>query len=449
MPRRRAHARGREPRAIDPSFGVRLRALRLSRGMTQAELAGRDLTKGFISLLETGRARASLGSVEVLAERLGTRVTDLIGGPATGSQKDRELDLLLAEQAVAAGRAAVALELARRVARRSDGGQRARAQRLEGRALLALARAGDALLPLKKSLATSRALGDLALELQVLYDLATAHGRQGHLGEALGLALECERGVRTGKTRDRAFELKLLTLISGLYASHGDVGSAIAVTERARQLATEIADPLALGQLYAESAFARREQGDLDGALADARRSLEIYEEVGRESMVACAWNNVGWIHIQRGEYERAADAIARAERSARERRDGTVLVLATATRAELNLARGRLADAITLADRVAASPDAATSIRGDALLIRAKALAARKAPLREVRAAFAAALRAIQNEPRLVRAHAHQAFADALAARGDLAGALDQTRRALLASGAGGRQVPPGAQAS
>lgn len=61
-------------------FGVRLRAVRLERGMTQerlAELAGRDRT--YISQAERGLCNPSLSTISKLAEVLGVKKSDLLG----------------------------------------------------------------------------------------------------------------------------------------------------------------------------------------------------------------------------------------------------------------------------------------------------------------------------------------------------------------------------------
>ena len=52
---------------MDPGVGLRVRELRIAREMTQADLAAKDFTKGFISLLENGRTRVSLRAAEILA----------------------------------------------------------------------------------------------------------------------------------------------------------------------------------------------------------------------------------------------------------------------------------------------------------------------------------------------------------------------------------------------
>jgi transcriptional regulator with XRE-family HTH domain len=52
------------------SLGERIRARRKELGLTQTQLGGTDLTKGFISLVEKGRAKPSLETLLLLAERL-------------------------------------------------------------------------------------------------------------------------------------------------------------------------------------------------------------------------------------------------------------------------------------------------------------------------------------------------------------------------------------------
>ena len=53
------------------SLGQRIRHLRQSRGLTQSELGGGQLSKSFISLLEKDRTRPSLNTLLLIARRLG------------------------------------------------------------------------------------------------------------------------------------------------------------------------------------------------------------------------------------------------------------------------------------------------------------------------------------------------------------------------------------------
>ena len=61
------------------SLGQRIRELRQTRGLTQSQLGGEDLSKSFISLLEKDRTQPSLETIVLLARRLGTSVDALLG----------------------------------------------------------------------------------------------------------------------------------------------------------------------------------------------------------------------------------------------------------------------------------------------------------------------------------------------------------------------------------
>jgi transcriptional regulator with XRE-family HTH domain len=69
-------------------FGARLRELRISRGMTQAELAQRaSVTTSHVWKLESGGSAAGIDVVERLAKALGAPVADLLpsDSPATAA----------------------------------------------------------------------------------------------------------------------------------------------------------------------------------------------------------------------------------------------------------------------------------------------------------------------------------------------------------------------------
>jgi tetratricopeptide (TPR) repeat protein len=61
------------------SLGQRIRQLRQTRGLTQSQLGGAELSKSFISLLEKDRTQPSLETIVLLARRLETSVDALLG----------------------------------------------------------------------------------------------------------------------------------------------------------------------------------------------------------------------------------------------------------------------------------------------------------------------------------------------------------------------------------
>ncbi len=61
------------------SLGTRIRELRQSRGFTQTQLGGTELSKSFISLVERDRTRPSVETLTLISRRLGTSVDALLG----------------------------------------------------------------------------------------------------------------------------------------------------------------------------------------------------------------------------------------------------------------------------------------------------------------------------------------------------------------------------------
>src|SRR5437868_15380845 len=62
--------------------GARIRSLRTAKGLTQAQLAEPNYTKAYISMLESGRTRASMKALEHIAATLGVKPADLLRGQA-------------------------------------------------------------------------------------------------------------------------------------------------------------------------------------------------------------------------------------------------------------------------------------------------------------------------------------------------------------------------------
>jgi transcriptional regulator with XRE-family HTH domain len=415
---------------IDPGFGRRVHQLRAQRGLTQQQLAGGDFTKAFISHIEHGRTRVSLRAAEIFAGRLGVDVRELMA-PQGGGDARAELALVVAEAHIARRAYDDALRAARAIGSGLADRYRARARRVEGLALLETGRARQAIAPLRDAVRTFSALGLADLAARATYDLGYAHASLDEPGEAASLLVECERALTTGDVVDKTLELKVHSLLAGVFARTGDYASADLQAERATRLADDVVDERALDTLYASLIATRRAQGDLEGALTYARKALQLHERHGRESEAFHAWNNLAWIHIERGQYTRAEDALAKAERLRKERHVGELGQLRV-TRAKLELERGRPARALELAAEAADDPNLRVWARAQALFIGARATDANRASTARVREAFDRALRVFADQPARKRAAVHEAYAEALAARGMSAAAYREAQEAL-----------------
>jgi tetratricopeptide (TPR) repeat protein len=400
--------------------------------MTQAQLAGPDFSKGFISLLETGRTRVSLRAAHILAGRLGVDVTDLLSAPTAESQ-DLEFMLLRAEQSLRSGETKTAVDIAAKWAPKASGVIRARFHRLQARALIGSARSPESVTLLDEALRTFRSLGAKDQAARTLFDLARAHARLGSPGEALRFALEAEQAIERGDLIDRTLELDIHGFLAAAYMALGDVSSAAMRAERARALAEDVADPGAVARMYDTLALTRYEEGDKEAALAYARKSIDAYESLGQKEKVAETWNTLGWLFIKREQYGKAAEALDRSERLAEEHGIKRLTPWIVANRGALALARGNAGEARDLAQQaIEAARDGTSRIRSRALLLSARALAADGAKLPEVRRAFEEAIAAHKDESPRERARAHQTYADVLSERKQSEEAYAQARTAL-----------------
>ena len=78
-------------------LGERVRALRVSSGLTQTQLAGERFSKEYISQIERGKTRPTAATVEWLAERLGVDPVFLASGVSTEERTKAEALLARAE----------------------------------------------------------------------------------------------------------------------------------------------------------------------------------------------------------------------------------------------------------------------------------------------------------------------------------------------------------------
>jgi len=83
--------------AAGSRLGERVRALRVSAGLTQTELAGERFSKEYISQIERGKTRPTASTIAWLAERLGVDAALLSSGVSTEERTKVEAMLARAE----------------------------------------------------------------------------------------------------------------------------------------------------------------------------------------------------------------------------------------------------------------------------------------------------------------------------------------------------------------
>jgi tetratricopeptide (TPR) repeat protein len=402
--------------------------LRQARGLTQAQLAGEEFTKGFISQLEGGQSKISMRAAQVLAARLGIGVGDLVDEASVG-QADR-MTVVRAEAELANGDPALALKLSRELT--ATGSHRAHALRLQGRALLALDRPREAILILREALVQLRATGTTDAAARTLYELAFAHARLDETEEAILNALECERALTAGELVDRTLELELRAMLASLHVRRGDYAAGDLQIERALKLAEDVSSRNARAALYASLAKAEQERGEPQRATVLWERSLRELESLGLERAVAETWNNLALAQRERGAVREARRSLAKAAGLADATQHARLQASIAVTRAKLSLDAKQFTEAEQAALPVAKDPAVPPRIRAEAHLVMASALKGLSAPPKRTKASFDEALRLAQSQPPGVRARILRQYADALEAAGELAESNRLMREAL-----------------
>lgn len=223
-----------------------------------------------------------------------------------------------------------------------------------------------------------------------------------------------------------------MEFIAAIAVNLGDFAAADLRTERARALAEDVTDPRTLASLYENLTVTRQRQGDLEGALLYARKSLEAYQRLDDRRSLGSAWNTLGWVYIKRGQVAKARESLDRADAVARENHDDRLAGYVLQSRAEFELMRGNPVEAQRLAEASIKSPNASPRCIALSQRVRAEAIAASKASDATVTRAYEQALQALEAHGRRLVAQAYQSLFAAMTQRGRLKEANQAAQRSF-----------------
>lgn len=314
--------------------GARIRSLRTARGLTQAQVAEPQYTKAYISMLESGRTRASMKALEHIAVVLGVQPADLLGGSA--SPATAQHDLLEARGLIEQGRAAEAIRILETLEEGLPPADQLVRLRCLAAAHNALGEAKQAFPIIERAQRMAELLGDPAELVRVRATLAAAYAATFATTDAIRIYRECVQACDDGLINDPTFHFRRLADLAALLVQERQPKQALPVFERALALAEQLSDRAAIGALYAGLAAAHRHQGDVELAIRYGRRSLQTYEELGSLDAIAATFDRVAVLHAENGNRERARDCLARGAAIAHEnKREGTLASIRT-TEAEI-----------------------------------------------------------------------------------------------------------------
>lgn len=437
-------------------LGQRLRRARLARNLTQGEVARNQFSVSYVSAVERGQIRPSLGALEKLADRLQVPVTDLLGtgdldaklgvsyGESREASADRyrdEVDSRLREARIhiQSGHATAALEMLRRLnTPQLSSRESALTQLTLARCYLAMGNGDEA----------RRVAGDALALAERVGDRDTAERLRNTLGEAYSmlhsdpLALEQYRGclnaISQGSIHDPAFKVTVLYNLGRQYANMGDTDQAIEHLRLATHAAQDVVNPERLGAAYWAASAASSSKGDSGQARMYAQRSLGAYEEAQNRRLVGETYTRLGRVYAQAGQVDEALKELQAAYNIASSQQDVRGIADAQRGLAAVYLAEGRLDDAAQAAqealDRVSTSGSAPE--RADSLITLAQ-VQERQGAFDQAEASFNSAIDLLgaTGQPDRLR-EAYASFSEYLERRGDSKRAFAMLKNAYQAVG-------------
>ena len=299
--------------AAGSRLGERVRALRVSAGLTQTELAGDRFSKEYISQIERGKTRPTESTITWLAERLGVDAALLASGVSTDERTKVEAMLARAEALSEAHQYEDAIE-AFREARPSVDGTGAAAldlRALSGEAW-ALQESGDVraamdLLQRARGLSERPEFSDVD-RADVLFRLAVCRYKLSSTSTAIALFGEAlELAERSGLPCD-LLRSDILQRRSRCHRRLRDYVAARDDVERALELAQDLGDRAAIANAYFQASLVSQRQGHYVLSRSYAQRAKELYQQLNDERNVGRLLLMLGGLTLLLGDEEHAVE---------------------------------------------------------------------------------------------------------------------------------------------
>lgn len=419
---------------LGPEVGQRIREVRMSRGMSLAEVGGEDLTRSFLSLVEHGRSRISLRALAIVADRMDLPMATFLEDE--DERRTAELAVDQAEIELERDNPKACLQAMEGIGNAYT--NNARAQWLRGRALGRLGEAARATEALRRALELAETENDAALSAEVLYSLGNRLYSAGSYEKAV-FCFERGLSLAVDAPAPAALQAHLNMGIGHVLHAQSRGDEALVRYDRARELFESLYDLAGIGSVFSAMSMASRKKGNLDAALGYSKQSVAAFRLRRDWRQVARELNNMAVRHGDAGDLQAGAARAKEAVDRAREAGAGDIEAYARGTLASiyLRLDRPDEAEREARAAELLAS-DKTPLVRVDAWVVQGR-IAAIRGEADRADALYKRALASLQVLGHQTRfGETALEYSLLLRERGDLEAALDI---ALQAAGTGNKR--------
>ncbi len=427
--------------------GRRIRTIRRELAMSQADLAGDDLSASYVSLIESGKRIPTRHVAELLAERLSTSVEFLLEGIDIHARDEQQLRLRYAELALQNGEAAAALAEFERLHKEAPEGSAIHREAVWGRcrALEALGRLEEAIEAYDK-VREAAALDPVhgGRWAEAVISVCRCSIEAGDLSRAIELGEAALHHLGGLGLELSDLQVQIVSTLVGSYYRRGDL-------VRAQNLVSELIlavqnqSRAARGAAYWNASLVAESRGQLGEAINLAEKALAMYAESENQRSFARLRVAYAWLLLRQAEpaIEQSRDLLllARAELT---ESGGTVDVAYCDTElARCELLAGRPNEAIEIASRAVEALGEDRLESGAAMLVIGQAMC-QLGDIDGGRAQVAHASQALQHAQGGREAAATWREAgDVLHQLGEREAALDAYQRALALMGVNAAPTP------
>ncbi len=304
-------------RTLDAAtLGERIRTQRSRAGLTQTQLAGQQVSAGYVSRIESGQRRPDMELLTAFANRMGVSIAELLEGVAPDRLAELQVMLDHAELHLATGAAEEALRVVTGVLEDPAIGNlddlRRSAGYVQAGALEATGDLQSAILALEDLAQT--APQDLRW-ISGLSALCGCYRDSGELGRAIEVGTQGIRRVEEIGLDGVDEAIRLSLSLAAAYHEQGDVDYAARLCQRAVGRAEQLASPMAKAMAYWNSSAIESMRGNALTALPLAQRALRIIEAAEDARNVARLRTQLGILQlmVDPPQAQQSLDTLARA----------------------------------------------------------------------------------------------------------------------------------------